>query len=318
MTLAAGSAIRLGVVVPCYNEQEVLPETDRRLRALLSSMESQGLITADSQVCYVDDGSADTTWSLIESLAAADSRIHGIKLSGNRGHQNALLAGLFSVDADAIVSIDADLQDDVSAIEEMVRHFIGGAEIVYGVRSERTTDTMFKRSTAVGYYKLLRKFGVKLVHNHADFRLMGRRAIDALKQYSEVNLFLRGIVPMLGYRTETVYYARAERFAGESKYPFRKMLAFAIEGITSFSVVPLRLITMLGFTISLLSFLMIIVVIYGRYFTHNLIPGWASSVVPIYFLGGIQLLCIGILGEYVAKIYLETKSRPRYFIEKVC
>jgi glycosyltransferase involved in cell wall biosynthesis len=318
MTLAAGSAIRLGVVVPCYNEQEVLPETDRRLRALLSSMESQGLITADSQVCYVDDGSADTTWSLIESLAAADSRIHGIKLSGNRGHQNALLAGLFSVDADAIVSIDADLQDDVSAIEEMVRHFIGGAEIVYGVRSERTTDTMFKRSTAVGYYKLLRKFGVKLVHNHADFRLMGRRAIDALKQYSEVNLFLRGIVPMLGYRTETVYYARAERFAGESKYPFRKMLAFAIEGITSFSVVPLRLITMLGFTISLLSFLMIIVVIYGRYFTHNLIPGWASSVVPIYFLGGIQLLCIGILGEYVAKIYLETKARPRYFIEKVC
>lgn len=318
MTLAVGSAIRLGVVVPCYNEQEVLPETNRRLRALLSSMESQGLITADSQVCYVDDGSADTTWSLIESLAAGDSRIHGIKLSGNRGHQNALLAGLFSVEADAIVSIDADLQDDVSAIEEMVRHFIGGAEIVYGVRSERTTDTMFKRSTAVGYYKLLRKFGVKLVHNHADFRLMGRRAIDALKQYSEVNLFLRGIVPMLGYRTETVYYARAERFAGESKYPFRKMLAFAIEGITSFSVVPLRLITMLGFAISLFSFLMIIVVIYGRYFTHNLIPGWASSVVPIYFLGGIQLLCIGILGEYVAKIYLETKARPRYFIEKVC
>ena len=320
MTLAVGSiaAIRLGVVVPCYNEQEVLPETNKRLRALLSSMESQGLITADSQICYVDDGSADTTWSLIESLAADDSRVHGIKLSGNRGHQNALLAGLFSVDADAIVSIDADLQDDVSAIEEMVRHFIAGAEIVYGVRSERTTDTMFKRSTAVGYYTLLRKFGVKLVHNHADFRLMGRRAIDALKQYSEVNMFLRGIVPMLGYRTETVYYARAERFAGESKYPFRKMLAFAIEGITSFSVVPLRLITMLGFAISLFSFLMIIVVIYGRFFTHNLIPGWASSVVPIYFLGGIQLLCIGILGEYVAKIYLETKARPRYFIEKVC
>lgn len=309
---------RLGIVVPCFNEEEVLPETNKRLLALLNLMQEKGEITPDSVVCYVDDGSSDSTWKLIESLAAQDARIHGIKLSGNRGHQSALMAGLFGVDTDAVVSIDADLQDDVAVIEDMVLHFRQGAEIVYGVRSERTSDTLFKRSTAVGYYKLLRKLGVKLVHNHADFRLMGRRAIEALKQYSEVNLFLRGIVPMLGYKTETVYYARAERFAGESKYPFRKMLAFAIEGITSFSVVPLRLITMLGLGISVFSFAMILFVVYSRLFTDNLLPGWASSVVPVYFLGGIQLLCIGIVGEYVAKIYLETKARPRYFIEKVC
>ena len=316
-SVQATSPTRLGIVVPCFNEEEVLPETNKRLLALLDVMQEQNLVSQDSMVCYVDDGSADTTWALIESLALQDSRIHGIKLSGNRGHQNALMAGLFSVDTDAVVSIDADLQDDVSVIEDMVRHFRAGAEIVYGVRSARTTDTLFKRCTAVGYYRLLAQFGVKLVHNHADFRLMGRRAVDALKQYSEVNLFLRGIVPMIGYRTETVYYERAVRFAGESKYPFRKMLAFAIEGITSFSVVPLRLITMVGLFISLFSFAMILVVIYGRLFTENLIPGWASSVVPIYFLGGIQLLCLGIIGEYVAKIYIETKARPRYFIEKV-
>jgi glycosyltransferase involved in cell wall biosynthesis len=308
--------IRLTIVVPCYNEQDVLPETNRRLLALLDRLLDLQLISADSNVHYIDDGSKDKTWSLIESLAAVDNRVHGIKLSGNRGHQNALLAGLLSVEGDAIVSIDADLQDDVSVIETMVREFIGGAEVVYGVRDSRQTDTVFKRSTALMYYGLMKKMGVDLVHNHADFRLLGRRAVEALRQFGEVNMFLRGIVPLIGYRAATVKYDRAERFAGVSKYPLRKMLGFAAEGITSFSIVPLRLITFFGFLVSAFSFAMILFVIYGTLVMKAVIPGWASSVVPIYFLGGIQLLSIGILGEYVAKIYLETKQRPRYFIEK--
>ena len=308
--------VRLAIVVPCYNEEEVLPETNRRLLALLARLYDLQLISLDSSIHYVDDGSKDGTWSLIESLAAVDSRIHGIKLSGNRGHQNALLAGLLTVEGDAVVSIDADLQDDVSVIEAMVREFVSGAEVVYGVRDSRQTDTSFKRSTALMYYGLMKKMGVNLVHNHADFRLLGRRAVEALRQYGEVNMFLRGIVPLIGYRAATVKYDRAERFAGVSKYPLRKMLTFAAEGITSFSIVPLRLITLFGFLVSGFSFAMILFIIYGTVVLQAVIPGWASSVVPIYFLGGIQLLSIGILGEYVAKIYLETKQRPRYFIEK--
>lgn len=308
---------RVAIVVPCYNEEEVLPETNRRLLALLSKLLELQLISADSSIHYVDDGSKDKTWALIESLAAEDGRVHGIKLSGNRGHQNALLSGLLSVEGDAVVSIDADLQDDVAVIENMVREFIGGAEVVYGVRDSRQTDTAFKRSTALMYYGLMKRMGVDLVHNHADFRLLGRRAVEALRQYGEVNLFLRGIVPLIGYRAATVKYDRAERFAGVSKYPLRKMLTFAAEGVTSFSIVPLRLITLLGFLVSGLSFAMILFIIYGAVVLKAVIPGWASSVVPIYFLGGIQLLSMGILGEYVAKIYLEAKQRPRYFIEKV-
>jgi len=308
--------VRLAIVVPCYNEEEVLPETNRRLLSLLTRLQEERLITADSAVHYVDDGSRDRTWAVIEEMAAADPRAHGIKLSRNRGHQPALIAGLLTVEGDALVSIDADLQDDVSVIEAMVREFIGGAEVVYGVRDSRATDSGFKRNTALMYYGLMRRMGVDLVHNHADFRLMGRRAVEALREYGEVNLFLRGIVPMIGYRAATVTYDRAERFAGESKYPLRKMLAFAVEGITSLSVVPLRLITLLGFAVSAFSFAMILFVIYGTLVLKAAIPGWASSVVPIYFLGGIQLLSIGILGEYVAKIYLETKRRPRYFIDK--
>lgn len=307
--------VRLAIVVPCYNEEEVLPETQRRLVALLDRLQQAGLTSADSGVYFVDDGSKDKTWPVIESLAATDPRLHGIKLSRNRGHQPALLAGLMTVEGDALVSIDADLQDDVDVIEKMVREFIGGAEVVYGVRDSRVTDTVFKRNTALLYYGLLKKMGVDLVHNHADFRLLGRRAVEALRQYGEVNMFLRGIVPLLGYRTAIVKYDRAERFAGVSKYPLKKMLAFAIEGVTSFSIVPLRLITLLGFVVSGFSFAMILFVIYGTLVMNAVIPGWASSVVPIYFLGGIQLLSIGILGEYVAKIYLETKQRPRYFIE---
>ncbi|MCW2313659.1 glycosyltransferase family 2 protein [Rhodoferax antarcticus] len=308
-------SIRLAIVVPCYNEEEVLPETNSRLLALLTKMHIAGLTSIESTVHYVDDGSKDGTWPVIEALAKADSRVHGLKLSRNRGHQPALLAGLMTVEGDAMVSIDADLQDDVAVIEQMVREHIACAEVVYGVRDSRQTDSFFKRNTALMYYRIMKTMGVDLVHNHADFRLLGRRAVEALRQYGEVNMFLRGIVPLIGYRAATVKYDRAERFAGVSKYPLRKMLTFAIEGVTSFSIVPLRLITLMGFIVSAFSFAMILFIIYGALVINAVIPGWASSVVPIYFLGGIQLLSIGILGEYVAKIYLETKQRPRYFIE---
>lgn len=308
--------MRLAIVVPCHNEEEVLPETNKRLLALLDRMQASDAISADSAIHYVDDGSHDKTWSLIESLATANPRIHGIKLSRNRGHQTALLAGLLTAEGDALVSIDADLQDDVNVIEKMVAEFAAGAEVVYGVRDSRETDTTFKRYTALAYYGLMRKMGVNLVHNHADFRLMGRRTIEALRAYGEVNIFLRGIVPLIGYRAATVKYDRAQRFAGVSKYPLRKMLTFALEGMTSFSVVPLRLITLLGFLVSVFSFLMILFIIYGAVILKAVVPGWASSVVPIYFLGGIQLISMGIIGEYIAKIYMETKGRPRYFIEK--
>jgi len=310
-------SMRLSIVVPCYNEHEVLPETNRRLLALLDTMQSQALVSADSGIYYVDDGSRDGTWELIESLAAADPRVHGLKLSRNRGHQMALLAGLLTVEGDALISIDADLQDDVAVIENMVREYLAGAEVVYGVRDSRASDSVFKRRTALLYYGLMKRMGVDLVHNHADFRLLGRRAVEALREYGEVNLFLRGIVPLIGYKAATVKYDRAERFAGVSKYPLRKMLAFAAEGVTSFSIVPLRMITVLGFVVSIFSFAMILFVVYGTIVMKAALPGWASTVVPVYFLGGIQLLSIGILGEYVAKIYLETKGRPRYFIEKI-
>ncbi len=307
--------IALSIVVPCFNEQEVLPETNRRLMALLDRMAAAGLVSDDSAVHYVDDGSRDATWSLIQQLSSQDARAHGIKLSRNRGHQAALMAGLLTVPGDALVSIDADLQDDVDVIEKMVREFVAGHQVVYGVRDSRASDTIFKRRTALAYYGLLKRMGVDLVHNHADFRLMGRSAIEALRDYGEVNLFLRGVVPLIGFKSTSVKYDRAERFAGISKYPLRKMLAFAIEGITSFSIVPLRLITLLGLLISVFSFAMIIYVVYGALVLKAVVPGWASSVVPIYFLGGIQLLSLGIIGEYVAKIYLETKQRPRYIIE---
>jgi len=309
-------SISLSIVVPCYNEQEVLPETNRRLLDLLSRMTDSGLVTADSRIHYVDDGSRDDTWVLIEELAAADPRVHGIKLSRNRGHQMALLAGLLTVEGDALVSIDADLQDDVAVIEKMVLAHQDGAEVVYGVRDSRASDSFFKRRTALLYYGLMQTMGVDLVHNHADFRLLGRRAIEALREYGEVNFFLRGIVPLIGYRAVTVKYDRGERFAGISKYPLRKMLSFALEGVTSFSIVPLRLITVLGFIVSIFSFAMILFVIYGTLVLKAALPGWASTVVPVYFLGGRRMIKKGILGEYISKIYLETKCRPRYFIEK--
>lgn len=307
---------RLSLVIPCYNEEDVLPETIRRLGILLQDLVARGKISPDSSVYLVDDGSRDRTWTVIESATSEHMFIRGIKLSRNRGHQNALLAGLFSADGDAVISIDADLQDDLGAIESMLDAHNTGSDIVFGVRKGRTADTIFKRLTAEGYYRLLHFMGVEAVFNHADYRLMSRRAIDSLREFKEVNLFLRGIIPQLGFTTSTVYYDRAERFAGESKYPLRKMLAFAWQGITSFSAVPLHMITTLGVIVSLGSFAVTLWALWVRLFSSEAVPGWASTVLPIYFLGGIQLLCIGIIGEFLAKIYMETKGRPRYLIEK--
>lgn len=308
--------IDLSIVVPCYNEEAVLPETIQRLTELLQYLIDKGKITSNSCVYYVDDGSRDRTWDLIEALAKTNSTVRGIKLSRNRGHQNALLAGLLTVKGEAVISVDADLQDDLSAIEEMLDYYAAGYDIVYGVRSSRKTDTFFKSFTAKAYYRLLNVIGVEIIYNHADYRLISRRVIHALKEFGEVNLFLRGIIPQLGFSHALVYYDRADRFAGESKYPLKKMLSLAWQGITSFSDLPLRIITGLGLLVSLISFAVTVWAIWIRLFTEEAIPGWASTVLPIYFLGGIQLLCLGIIGEYLAKVYTETKRRPRYIIEK--
>jgi glycosyltransferase involved in cell wall biosynthesis len=316
MKLRANSLVNLAIVVPCYNEEEVLPETNSRLLQLIISMKKDKLISDDSSIYYVDDGSRDRTWEIITNFNIENPTVHGIKLSRNRGHQNALLAGLFSAQGDVIVSIDADLQDDINAIREMVYQYNKGYEIVYGVRSSRKKDTFFKRVTAQLYYRILKSMGVGLVYNHADYRLMSRKVVDCLKKYKEVNLFLRGIVPQLGFPATIVYYQRDERFAGESKYPLGKMLALAANGITSFSVVPLHFIAWLGLFVSLASLVAIMWILLSKFILHTAVPGWTSIVLPIYFIGGIQLLSIGILGEYVSKIYMEAKQRPLYFIEE--
>ena len=307
------------VVVPCYNEEDALPETARRLREKLKRLVDDAVVSAESRVVFVDDGSADRTWNLVQNLYEdAPDIFCGIKLSKNRGHQNALLCGLLSVKdyCDAAISIDADLQDDVSVIEGMVRQYISGCEIVYGVRSDRKTDGFFKRTSAQGFYSLMRLLGVDLVYNHADFRLTGRRALDALAEYGEVNLFLRGIVPELGFRTGVEYYARAARVAGESKYPLRKMMRFALEGVTSFSVKPIRMIAWLGLVIFCVSIGMIIYFL-SRHFSGATVTGWSSMIVSLWGIGGLLLLAIGVIGEYIGKIYLEVKHRPRYTIEKI-
>lgn len=309
--------MKLGIVIPCYNEEQVLPETHRRMTLLLERLVGAGKIAAESRIFYVDDGSRDRTWTIIDQLAETDRRAVGIKLSRNRGHQNALIAGLFTAEGDALVSIDADLQDDVDAIEAMVDKYHAGAEVVYGVRVQRDADSAFKRLTAEGFYRLIARLGAESVFNHADYRLMSRRAIECLKQYGEVNLFLRGIVPMIGLRSEVVYYERSRRFAGESKYPLRSMIALALDAITSFSVVPLRMITFAGFLIFAGSMLVTLWALWVRFFTDAAVPGWTSVVLPMYFLGGVQIFCIGMLGEYLGKTYAEVKSRPRYFIEKI-
>ncbi len=309
--------MKLSLVIPCYNEEEALPHSATALEKLMSDLIVRGKISQHSNIWLVDDGSKDKTWKLIEDLATRSELFVGVKLSRNRGHQNALLAGLFSADGEAIISIDADLQDDLCVIEKMVDAYAAGYEIVYGVRKARDTDTWFKRWSALRYYGLLRGMGVDIIPNHADFRLMGRKSIDSLSQHNEVNLFLRGIIPQLGYRSTSVYYDRLDRIAGESKYPLSKMIKLALDGVTSFSPVPLRLIAALGAVVCLFSLAMVFWVLGVRLFTDKALPGWASTTVPIYLLGGIQLLCIGILGEYVAKIYSETKARPRFLIERV-
>ena len=303
-------------MVPCFDEEKVLPETARRLREVIVELTARRKIAAASAVYFIDDGSRDRTWQTVESLAREHGFVRGIKLSRNRGHQNALLAGLFSVRGDVVVSIDADLQDDVAAIESMLDAHATGNEIVYGVRKSRDSDTVFKRSTAKGFYALLHRMGVEAITDHADYRLMSRRAIEALREFREVNLYLRGIIPLLGFSSAIVHYDRGDRFAGETKYPLGRMLSLAWQGVTSFSAVPLRLITGIGILVSLGSFAVTIWALWIRIFTGAAVPGWASTVLPIYFLGGIQLLCIGIIGEYLAKIYMETKGRPRYVIEK--
>ncbi|WP_191441068.1 glycosyltransferase family 2 protein [Anaerotruncus colihominis] len=306
----------LYLVIPCYNEQEVLPETARRLDEKLGGMIAAGIVSKDSRVLFVDDGSRDTTWEIIARLHSENPRFSGLKLSHNQGHQNALVAGLMEAKrfCDITISLDADLQDDVDAIDQFVAEYQAGSDIVYGVRSSRKTDTVFKRSTAVGYYRFLRWMGVEIVENHADYRLMSRRALDALAQYGEVNLFLRGIVPLIGFRTSVVAYERHERFAGESKYPLKKMLAFAIDGITSFSVKPIRLITALGVIIFVASGLCLLWLLITKLFGYT-VTGWTTLMGSIWALGGIQLLCLGILGEYIGKIYKEVKHRPKYIVD---
>ena len=303
-------------VIPCYNEQEVLPITAEQLRIKYDQLLQSGLIAESSRILLVDDGSKDRTWQIISQLHQKDSRFQGVKLSRNRGHQNALLAGLMTARSfcDAAISLDADLQDDIKAMDAMLQKFQDGCDIVYGVRSDRETDTVFKRCTAQGYYKFMSGMGGELVYNHADYRLMSRRALDGLAEFGEVNLFLRGIVPMIGYRSDIVTYARKERPAGKSKYPLKKMLAFAWEGLTSLSIRPIRMITILGTLIFLVSIGMLIYSVI-RHAMGATITGWTSLAVSIWAIGGLQLLAIGIIGEYIGKVYLETKSRPKYIIE---
>lgn len=305
----------LYITVPCYNEEEVLPETARRLAEKLGSLRSAGVISDKSRVLFVNDGSKDGTWEIIKRLHDEDPVFTGISLSRNRGHQNALLAGIMEAKkhADAIISMDADLQDDINAVDEMMEKFCGGCDVVYGVRSDRKKDSAFKRGTAQLFYKLMNAMGAEVVYNHADYRLLSRRAADALESYSEVNLFLRGIVPLIGFKSDTVYYERGERFAGESKYPLKKMLAFALDGITSFSVKPLKLISAAGIIMAIISVIFFIKAIVDH-FTNNAEIGWPSLMCSVWFIGGVQTFCIGIVGEYIGKIYSETKRRPRYFI----
>lgn len=309
----------LYIVVPCYKEQEVLPETSRRLKEKVLALRAQGKISDKSRIMFVNDGSSDNTWPIISQLHEQEPEIFsGVNLSRNRGHQNALLAGLLTAVnyADMIISMDADLQDDINAVDAMVDHYHEGYEVVYGVRSKRDTDTFFKRFTAEGFYKVMKALGVDIVFNHADYRLMSRRAVEGLAQFGEVNLFLRGIVPQIGYKWTTVTYERAERFAGESKYPLKKMLAFAADGITSFSVKPIRMVFSLGVVVFLVSLVMLLYALIAKLTGHTS-AGWTSLMGSIWLIGGIQLLSLGVVGEYVGKIYKETKHRPRFIIESV-
>jgi polyisoprenyl-phosphate glycosyltransferase len=306
----------LQIVVPCYNEAPVLPDTVRELDELIGQLAAAGTISAASGVTYVDDGSRDDTWALIERESQQRTRVAGIRLSRNQGHQIALLAGLMTVAGDVIVSIDADLQDDPAAIAGMLEEYQGGCDIVYGVREDRSSDTAFKRGSARLYYRLLARLGVELVHDHADFRLLSRRAIEALRDYKEVNLYLRGVVPLIGLRQTCVGYVRRARQKGESKYPLRRMLALALDGVTSFSSAPLQAIFWLGLAVFIVSLATSVWVLWVALFTHRAVPGWASTLLPTLFLGGVQILSIGVIGAYLGKLYREVKARPRYLIDQ--
>lgn len=305
----------LAIVVPCYNEEEVLFETATQLRGVIDQLAAAGKIGAHSYICFVDDGSKDRTWQIVSDLSRQYPTIGGVRLSRNRGHQNALMAGLFETNTDVVISIDADLQDDVQTITKMVDAARDGADIVYGVRSARETDTLSKRVTARAYYRLLSALGVEIVYDHADYRLLTRRALDALRQYGERNVFLRALIPQLGFTARTVYYDRRKRFAGTSKYPLRKMLALAMEGVTSFSTKPLRMVTSLGILLSFCSVSLGLWALAASLSGHT-VPGWASTVIPIYVVCGVQLFSLGVIGEYIGKIYLETKGRPRFVISE--
>jgi glycosyltransferase involved in cell wall biosynthesis len=306
----------LYLVIPCYNEEEVLSETSKRLLEKITKMMDKGLINKDSKILYVNDGSKDSTWSIIEKLHDENPIFSGVNLSRNKGHQNALLAGLMTAKeyADVTISLDADLQDDIEVLDKFVEEYYGGSDVVYGIRSSRETDTFFKRTTALAFYKFMNTLGVDVMYNHADYRLMSKRALDGLSQFKEVNLFLRGIVPLIGYKYSVVEYERHERFAGESKYPLKKMLAFALDGITSFSIKPIRIITGMGFFIFIISLIVLAYSLIMK-FTDRTVSGWTSLTASIWMIGGIQLLSLGVIGEYVGKIYNETKARPRFIIE---
>ncbi|WP_353663215.1 glycosyltransferase family 2 protein [Hydrogenimonas sp. SS33] len=308
--------MKLAVVLPCYNEEEILEESAGKLRSVMQKLILSGKIDADSRICFVDDGSSDGTWDIIETLHRRYPEICGIKLSRNFGHQNALLAGLFSVDADAVITIDADLQDDISVIDTMIDKYREGFKVVYGVKKSRRADSRFKRVTAEAFYRFMIFMGVKIIYNHADFRLISKEVLEHLKDFNEVNLFLRGIIPLIGFPATTVEYDLKEREKGRSKFTLRKIIGFALNGITSFSVFPLRLITYIGFLIFVATLFMTGWAFWVKYCTDDAVPGWASTVLPIYFIGGIEVLALGIIGEYIGKIYMETKSRPRFIIEK--
>lgn len=306
----------LTLVIPCYNEEEVLPETISRLTVILEELAESQLISKHSKMLFVDDGSRDKTWDIIASYNLKNPFVSGLKLAKNAGHQNALLSGLMEAKetSDCVISVDADLQDDLNAIREFIIKFKEGYDIVYGVRKSRTTDTFFKRSTAQGFYRVMSKMGVNIVYNHADYRLMSKRVLQELSNFKEVNLFLRGLVPLIGYKSTEVYYDRHERFAGESKYPLKKMLAFAFDGITSFSITPIRLISAVGFAMFGISLLITVYTIISK-LLGTTVWGWSSLMLSIWFIGGLQLVALGLIGEYIGKIYKEVKQRPKYIIE---
>ena len=308
----------LYIVIPCYNEEEVLPISSEKIIEKLEGMIAAGLADPQSRILFVDDGSKDNTWPLIAQLHLSQELVCGLKLSRNRGHQNALVAGLMTAGeyADCVITVDADMQDDIQVMDEFLEKYQSGCDVVYGVRSSRKKDSFFKKVTAQGFYKFLRLMGADIVYNHADYRLLSKRVIDALENYSEVNLFLRGLIPLIGYESDVVYYERSERAAGESKYPLKKMIAFAVDGITSFSVKPLKIISNAGIIIAILSSLGLLYSLISK-LLNSAVPGWTAIVASIWLLGGIQLFCLGIIGEYIGKIYSEVKRRPKYVIDKI-